>query len=71
MGTSSTTMPLINQQRENMLSIAKNSLLSTLDINGSSTRKQLSANTKKFRQRCDAYFETQIDPVDLDEAKDP
>jgi hypothetical protein len=46
-------------------------MLSTLDRNGSSTRKQLSANTKKFKQRCDAYFETKIDPVDLDEAKDP
>jgi hypothetical protein len=64
-------MPLINQQKENLLSIAKNSMLSTLDRNGSSTRKQLSGNTKKFKQRCDAYFETKIDPVDLDEAKDP
>ena len=54
-----------------MQSNAKSSLLSTLDRNGgSSTRKQLSANTKKFKQRCEAYFEAQIDPVDFDEAKD-
>jgi hypothetical protein len=70
-GNSSSTMPLINQQKENMLSLAKNSMLSTLERNGNSTRKQLSANTKKFKQRCEAYFETKIDPVDLEEAKDP
>ena len=65
-------MPLISQNRENMQCQVKNSLSSTIDAAYySSSRKQQTDTAKKFKKRCDTYFESTIDLVDLDEAKDP
>jgi len=56
-----------------MHSLAKSSLQSTIDAaNDSSTRKtQQSSANREFKKRCEDYFETMIDPVDQDFAKNP